>query len=71
MSAATAQRELENLQLKVAYMDELLDALNRQVARQQDQITALQREVFQLRQSTDGGATPGFRSLRDELPPHY
>ena len=36
-----------------------------------DQIDALLREVSELRQrAPEGGALP-FRSLRDELPPHY
>lgn len=64
---------LTDLQVRVAFMDDLLDELNRMVARQQEQILALQREVFQLRQQNDaqGPGTAPFRSLRDELPPHY
>lgn len=63
---------IQDLQVRVAFMDDLLDALNQQVARQQEQIMALQREVFQLRQLGEGPSSGApFRSLRDELPPHY
>mgnify|MGYP003703789949 CR=1 FL=1 len=48
----------------------LLDELNQLVARQQQQIDLLLREVQRLRQQqSDGPAAP--RNLRDELPPHY
>ena len=53
-------------------MEDLVDSLNEVVARQQQHIELLLREVSALRmQQDDGGGSPGFRSLRDELPPHY
>ena len=59
------------LEVKISYLEDLADALNTLVTRQQQQIEVLVREVVQLRrQSQDvGGAFGG--SLRDELPPHY
>ncbi|MBK6850698.1 MAG: SlyX family protein [Burkholderiales bacterium] len=61
---------LTELEVKVSYADDLLDALNAIVAQQQQQIDRLMREVQQLRQqSADGPVAP--RNLRDELPPHY
>ena len=69
---SSIEKALTDLQVRVAFMDDLLDELNRTVAEQQDRIAALQREVSQLRQQSDSGAQgAGFRSLRDELPPHY
>ena len=41
------------------------------VAKQHDQIAMLIHEVSQLRQRNDESQPAGFRSLRDELPPHY
>jgi len=39
--------------------------------RQQDQIDRLEREIERLRQQPTEPQPGGFRSLRDELPPHY
>lgn len=62
---------LTQLEIKLSFAEDLLDTLNRQVAQQQDLIERLWQEVHTLRQQpTEGGAAP-FRSLRDELPPHY
>lgn len=62
---------LTDLEIKASFAEDLVDELNRLVARQQDQIDWLLREVAMLRQQAlpaDPGAT---RDLRDELPPHY
>ena len=65
-------QRLTDLEIKASFTEELLDQLNEVVVRQQRQIDALLREVADLRQQApeDPGANP-FRSLRDELPPHY
>ena len=63
---------LTELEIKAAFNDDLLDALNRQVARQQEQIEMLVRELVLLRQQhASGGGDSSAASLRDELPPHY
>ena len=67
-----ADRRLTDLEIKASYAEDLLDALNAQVAQQQEQIDLLLREVSRLRQQ--GGDEAGMsspRSPRDELPPHY
>jgi SlyX protein len=61
---------LAELEIKASFADDLLDQLNRQLWRQQLQIDQLQRELAGLREQLSDNA-PGFRSLRDELPPHY
>jgi SlyX protein len=67
---ATEQR-LTDLEIKLGFTEDLVDQLNQVIIRQQQQIDALLREVTQLRQQApDEGSAP-FRSLRDELPPHY
>ena len=72
MSAApTPEQRLVDLEIKFSYAEDLLDELNRIVARQQQHIDLLLREIARLRQQVDDSAPPAFRSLRDELPPHY
>ena len=71
---ATDQR-LTELEIKASYADDLLDHLNEVVARQQQQIDLLVREVARLNRqlgenaAASGGA--GARDLRDEIPPHW
>ncbi|MCB2016664.1 MAG: SlyX family protein [Hydrogenophaga sp.] len=62
---------LAGLEIKISYLEDLVDTLNTMVAKQHDQIAMLTHEVRQLRQRQDESASPSFRSLRDELPPHY
>jgi SlyX protein len=65
-----AERMTE-LEVKLAFAEDMLDALNATVYRQQQAIERLQREVKELREQV-AASTPGeFRSLRDEIPPHY
>lgn len=67
----TPDQRLTDLEIKLSYAEDLLDALNALVARQQDQIDRLLMEVADLQRRRDQDAAPAFRSLRDELPPHY
>lgn len=66
------ERRLTDLEIKASYADDLLDTLNALVAKQQEQIDLLLREVSRLRQrGGDEGLSAGPRDPRDELPPHY
>jgi len=70
-AAQAAEQRLMELEIKASYAEDLLDRLNELVYRQQEQIDRLQRELAVLRhQLPEAGPAP-FRSLRDELPPHY
>ncbi|TXH47265.1 MAG: SlyX family protein [Burkholderiaceae bacterium] len=70
MNTDDTQDRLTDLEVKASFTEDLLDELNQLVARQQQQIDLLLREVQRLRQQqSDGPAAP--RNLRDELPPHY
>jgi SlyX protein len=71
MSDARIEHRLAELEIKASFADDLLDQLNQQVWRQQQLIEQLQRELAALREQLRDNATPTFRSLRDELPPHY
>ena len=71
----TTDARLTELEIKSSYADDLLDHLNGVVARQQQQIDLLVREVARLNRqlgetaAASGGA--GARDPRDEIPPHW
>ena len=54
-----------------SFTEDMLDQLNQVIVRQQDQIDRLQRELSELRERRPATDDASFRSLRDELPPHY
>jgi SlyX protein len=67
------ERRLTDLEIKASFIEDAVDQLNEVIVRQQQQLDALLREVALLREQRtepNAGPTP-FRSLRDELPPHY
>ena len=71
LPSAIDQRLIE-LEIKASFADDLLEVLNAQVARQQEQIDLLLREVSHLRRQGDAGAhTSAPPNAQDELPPHY
>ena len=69
--ANETDRRLTDLEIKLSYTEDLLDRLDQVVIRQQQQIDALERELSAVRQQMPAADSGGFRSLRDELPPHY
>jgi SlyX protein len=71
-SANDIDKRLTDLEVKASLTEDLVDRLNEVVVRQQEQIDLLLREVGRLaRQGGSAGDEPAFRSLRDEIPPHY
>jgi SlyX protein len=70
-TAAALEQRLTELEIKASFAEDLLDTLNQLVARQQETIELLVREVSRLRQQGGEGNSPGQRDPRDELPPHY
>ena len=66
------EQRLTDLEIKSSFQEDALDQLNAVVVRQQRQIDALLRELATLRdQLPDADVPRPFRSLRDDLPPHY
>ncbi|TJZ77600.1 SlyX family protein [Chitiniphilus eburneus] len=66
------ENRLTELEIKLAFQDDLLDALNDTVARQQQQIDTLQaqlRELYDMVRGLESGA--GRRPPAEEIPPHY
>lgn len=69
--ASHTDQRLTDLEIKASFTEDLMDSLNEIVARQQQQIDQLSRELAHLRQQMPAADAGAFRSLRDELPPHY
>lgn len=69
--ATDIDKRLTELEIKASYAEDLLDQLNLVIVRQQQQIERLQRELAETRRQMPEGGAATFRSLRDELPPHY
>jgi SlyX protein len=65
------EQRLDELEIKASFSEDLLDQLNAVIIRQQAQIDALTRQVAELQQRAPEAGPAPFRSLRDELPPHY
>ncbi len=65
------EARITRLEEKSAFAEDLAERLNEVVVRQQDQIDLLVREVTRLKQQATSSEASGFRSMRDELPPHY
>ncbi|AVY94999.1 MULTISPECIES: SlyX family protein [Microvirgula] len=67
------ESRLSELEVRIAFQDELLDALNLSVARQQQQIDQLQQQLRLLYQQmrTQSPSDAPARSLLDDVPPHY
>ena len=68
MSEAERVTELE---VKLAFAEDLLDTLNRTVFRQQERIDRLEHEARELRKLMLQSLPQEQGSLRDEIPPHY
>lgn len=67
----TPTDRIDDLELKISFLDDVVEKLDQVVIRLQEQIDALIREIITLKaSSTDGGLAPS-RNLRDDLPPHF
>jgi len=63
--------QLEKIETKVAFAEDLLEELNRTVARQQQEIDLLQRQVRALREQLASLLPGPTDAPHDEPPPHY
>ncbi|MCV2358974.1 MULTISPECIES: SlyX family protein [Roseateles] len=71
MDSINTEHRLTELEIKASFSEDMLDQLNLIITRQQAQIDLLLREVAELRQQAPESGAPVFRSLMDDLPPHY
>jgi SlyX protein len=65
------EERLVDLETKASFTEDLLDRLNEEIVRQQQQIDLLRREVTRLSRQAGAGDAGGLPNPRDELPPHY
>ncbi|MCK6391709.1 MAG: SlyX family protein [Azonexus sp.] len=65
------ESRLNDLEIKISFHEDQIDALNRTVFRQQQQLEFLFAELRSLRDQMSSAQPGEFRSLRDEIPPHY
>ena len=65
------EHRLTDLEVKASFTEDMLDQLNQVIVRQQGQIDRLLTELRELRERRPASDDAAFRSLRDELPPHY
>jgi SlyX protein len=64
-------KRLTDLEVKASFTEDLVDHLNDQVARQQEQIELLIREVGKLKDRAPDTGRDASADPRDEMPPHY
>ncbi|HEX2009343.1 MAG TPA: SlyX family protein [Roseateles sp.] len=70
-TAQALEQRITELEIKASFTEDLVDTLNGIVARQQQQIELLARQLTELKQQGSGEGAVTVRSLREELPPHY
>lgn len=65
------ESRIADLEMKLAYTEDQVEELNRLLYKQQRQIDALNEAVLSLSDQVRTMGPKEFRSLRDEIPPHY
>lgn len=65
------ESRLTELETKLAFAEDLIDALNQTVIRQQQQMDSLQDQLRLLHQQMRDGQAGDARMPSEELPPHY
>ncbi len=68
-SPTDVDKRLTDLEIKASFTEDLVDHLNELVARQQEQIDLLVRELRSLRERAPDNS--GSRDAGNERPPHY
>ncbi len=67
-------RQLADVQSQLAFQEDTVSALNEAVARQQQEILVLRRQLELLKQRLDeqtAQGVPGAAVAEEEKPPHY
>lgn len=67
----TLEERLAELEIKLAFTEDLVDTLNTTVFRQQEEIDRLREALRMLGEQVKTAIPAEPLSLRDEIPPHY
>lgn len=62
---------LSEIEIKLSFSEDLLEELNRTVARQQQEIAELQQQLRDLRLQLQRSLPPDAAAPAHEIPPHY
>ena len=65
------ESRLAEMEIKLSFNEDLLEALNRIVAHQQQQIADLEQLVRDLRLQMQRSLPPDTSASAHEIPPHY
>ena len=65
------EKRIEDLEARIAFQDEAIDALNNQQHTQQQAIDQLKREITRLKQLLQQATAGSGMEVIDEPPPHY
>jgi len=65
------ESRVTELEAKISLAEDLLDALNRTVYRQQQQIEELKQEIRALREQVRNATPAASARAEDNVPPHY
>ena len=65
------EERLEKIESKLSLAEDLLDALNQTVYRQQQALEQLRKEVVVLREQVRMAMPDEPRTAQDDVPPHY
>lgn len=66
------ESRLAEIEAKLSFAEDLIDSLNTTVYRQQARLDLLESQIRLLHQQIQAlQPNEEFRSLRDEIPPHY
>ena len=62
---------IDALEIRIAYLDETIEALNNTITAQWKQIDALSREMLNLRERLADAEAKSGTPVTNEPPPHY
>jgi SlyX protein len=65
------ESRLAELEAKLAFAEDQIDALNQTATRQQAQLDSLQAQLRLLYQQMQSAAPEEARTPREDIPPHY
>ncbi len=70
MTDSLAKR-IDTLEMRVAYQDETIEALNKTITAQWAQLDGLRREIVELRERLADAEHHSGAGPSSEVPPHY